>query len=259
MDNKLEKYLNREELQYFFETPVTEDEKLFKSNIFFIDTTTHRIIIKNPKITWEKPYTEPDKTCIKCVEANSIYEAQGIIKDTKTELCFSGETSIEGFPDLDLTTSVLLDIEKIPINDLLKINELSREVKYHLYDFGTGEDIDVTNPDTHLSGKDWRNIFAQGVPTINTENPIILTAEIEVISKNVEKTIEFPILETNVTMTVEIDSTSTYGLVTITMSSLDKSSEKLILSIDALNKSKQLHIDIATDDYETVDIYRNLT
>lgn len=258
MDNKLEKYLKREELQYFFETPITEDEKLFKSDIFYIDTTTHRIIIKNPKITWEKPYTEPDKAYIKCVEANGIYEAQGIIKDTKTELCFSGETSIKGFPDLDLTTSVLLDIEKIPINDLLKINELSRKVKYHLYDFGSGEDIDIADIDTHLSGKDWRNIFAQGIPTINTENPIMLTAEIEVILKDVEKTIEFPIPRTDKTMTVEIDSTSTYGLVTITMSSLDKSSEKLILSIDALSKSKELHIDINTDDYENIDVYQSL-
>lgn len=120
MDNKLEKYLNREELQYFFETPVTEDEKLFKSNIFFIDTNTHHIIIKNPKITWEKPYTEPDKACIKCVEANGIYEAQGIIKDAKTELCFSGETSIESFPNLDLTTSVLLNIEKNPYQWFIK-------------------------------------------------------------------------------------------------------------------------------------------
>ena len=258
MDNKLEKYLNREELQYFFETPVTEDEKLFKSNIFFIDTNTHHIIIKNPKITWEKPYTEPDKACIKCVEANGIYEAQGIIKDAKTELCFSGETSIESFPNLDLTTSVLLNIEKIPINDLLKIDELSQKVKYHLYDFGSGEDIDVADPDTHLSGKDWRNIFAQGIPTINTENPIMLTAEIEVILKDVEKTIEFPIPGTDKIITVEIDSTSNYGLINIKMSTFDKSSEILILSIDALSKSKELHIDINTDDYENIDVYQSL-
>ena len=55
----------------------------------------------------------------------------------------------------------------------------------------------------------------------------MFTAEIEVVEKDVEKTIEFPIPGANVTMTVEVDSTSTYGLVTITMSSLDKSSEKI--------------------------------
>lgn len=87
----------------------------------------------------------------------------------------------------------------------------------------------------------------------------MLTAEIEVILKDVEKTIEFPIPGTDKIMTVEIDSTLNYGLINICMSNPDESSEKLILSIDALNKSKQLHIDIATDDYETVDIYRNLT
>lgn len=151
-----------------------------------------------------------------------------------------------------------MDIEKIPINDLLKINELSQEVKYHLYDFGSGEDIDIADPDTHLSGKDWRNIFAQGVPTINTKNPIILTAEIEVVIKDIEKTIEFPIPGTNKTMTVEIDSTLNYGLINICMSNPDESSEKLILSIDALSKSKELHIDINTDDYENIDVYQSL-
>lgn len=179
-------------------------------------------------------------------------------RDTKTQLCFAAQVKIKDFPDLDLGTSVILDIEKIKSEDLLKTKNLSTEIKYHPFDFGSGEDIDVADPNTHLSGKDWRNIFTQGIPTINTKNPIIFTAEIEIVLKDVEKTIEIPIPGTNVTMTVEIDSTSTYGLVTITMSSLDKSSEKLILSIDALNKSKQLHIDIATDDYENIDVYQSL-
>lgn len=102
-------------------------------------------------------------------------------------------------------------------------------------------------------------MFAQGIPTINMKNPIIFNAEIEVIIKDVKKTIEFPIPRTNKIMTMEIDSTSNYSLVNIHMSTLDKSSKKLILSIDALSKSKELHININTDDYETIDIYRTLT
>lgn len=141
---------------------------------------------------------------------------------------------------------------------MLKTKNLSTKIKYHPFDFDSGEDIDVANPDTHLSGKDWRNIFAQGIPTINTENPIMLTAEIEVILKDVEKTIEFPIPGTDKIMTVEIDSTLNYGLINIFISTFDKSSEKLILSVDALSKSKELHIDINTDDYKNIDVYQSL-
>ena len=252
MDNKLMKHLNHKELQYLFEGTI----ECINIDKFRINTDTHLIYIKNPKIKWEKPYTKPKGSSIKFVDTGDIciFDYQ----DTGAQLCFTTQTGIEGFPDLDLGTSVILDIEKIKSEDLLKVKNLSTEIKYHTFDFGTGEDIDVTNPDTHLSGKDWRDIFTQGVPTINTENPIILTAEIEVILKDVEKTIEFPIPETNKTMMVEINSTSAYGLVNITMLNSDKSYEKLILSIDALNKSKQLHIDINTDDYEDINVYRNL-
>lgn len=253
MDNKLKKHLNREELQYLFEDTIecVDFEK------FRIVTDTHLIYIKNPKITWEKPYTEPKGSTIKFVDTDDIcifdYQATG------AQICFNAQTSIEGFPDLNLGTSVILNIEKIKSEDLLKTKNLSTEIKYHPFDFGSGEDIDVADPDTHLSGKDWRNMFTQGIPTINTENPIMLTAEIEVILKGIEKTIEFPIPGTDKIMTVEIDSTFGYGLVSIRMSTLDKSSEKLILSINASSKSKELHIDINTDDYENIDVYRTLT
>lgn len=258
MENKLEKYLNCKELQHFFNEPVTGDEDaIFEDLEFYIDTDTHHITIRDPKITWERPYTEPDKAHITFVDAGDtcIFE----LEDGRFEICLNGEVSIENFTNLDLNSSVILNIEKIPIKDLLKIKELTFEIKYTPFDFGTGEDFDVTDENIHLSGKAWRDMFAQGIPTINTESVILFTAKIEVVEKDVEKTIEFPIPGTDKTMLVEIDSTSNYGLVNIIMSSFDKSSEKLILSIDALDKSKQLHIDVNTDDYEDIDIYRNLT
>ena len=60
-------------------------------------------------------------------------------------------------------------------------------------------------------------------------------------------------------MTVEVDSTSTYGMINISVSNFDKSIDKHILSIDIVNNSKELHIDTNDDDYETIDIYRTLT
>ena len=246
------KHLNLKELQYLFEGTI-EYVNIAK---FCINTDTHLIYIENPKIKWEKPYTEPKGSTIKFIDTGDIciFDYQ----NTSAQLCFATQTSIDSFPDLDLGTSVILDIEKIKNEDLLKTKNLSTEIKYRTLDFDSVEDIDVADPNTHLSGKDWRNIFAQGIPTINTENPIILTAEIKVISKDVEKTIEFPIPGTNKIMTVRIDSTSNYGLININMSTFDKSSEKLILSIDALSKSKELHIDINTDDYENIDVYQSL-
>lgn len=246
------KHLNRKELQYLFEGTI----ECVNIDKFRIDTDTHLIYIKNPIIKWEKPYTEPKGSTIKFVDTGEIciFDYQ----DTGAQLCFATQTSIEGFPDLDLGTSVILDIEKIKSEDLLKVKNLSTKIKYHTFDFGSGEDIDAADPKTHLSGKDWRDIFAQGIPTINTKNPIMLTAKIEIVIKDIEKTIEFPIPKTDKIMTVEIDSTFGYGLVNIHMSNIDDSSEKLILSIDALDKSKQLHIDVNTDDYENIDVYRSL-
>lgn len=258
MENKLEKYLNCKELQHFFKEPVTENEDAFFEDLdFCIDTDTHHITIRDPKITWERPYTEPDKAHITFVDAGDtcIFE----LDDGQFEICLNGEVSIENFTNLDLNSSVILNIEKIPIKDLLKTKELAFEIKFKPFDFDTGEDIDVVDKHIHLSGKDWRDIFAQGVPTINTESVILFTAKIEVTEKDVEKTIEFTIPGTDVTMTVEIDSTSTYGMVDIFVSNFDKSIDKHIVSIDLVKDSKELHIDTGNDDCETIDIYRALT
>ena len=258
MENKLEKYLNYEELQHFFKEPITKNEdEFFEDPNFCIDTDSYCIVIRDPKITWEKPYTEPDKAHITFVDADDtcIFELQ----DGGFEIHIGGEVNIENFTNLNLNSSAILNIEKIPIKDLLKTKELNFEIKFKPFNFGTGEDIDVTNKNIHLSGKDWRNIFTQGVPTINAESVILFTAKIEVIKKDVEKTIEFTIPGTDVTMTVEIDSTSTYDMVNISISNFDKSMDKHIVSIDVVNNSKELHIDTGNDDCETIDIYRALT
>ena len=258
MENKLEKYPNCKELQHFFKEPVTEDEDaIFEDLDFYIDTDTHHITIRDPKITWERPYTEPDKAHITFVDAGDtcIFE----LEDGRFEICLNSEVSIENFTNLDLNSSVILNIEKIPIKDLLKTKELTFKIKYTPFDFGTGEDFDVTDESVHLSGKAWCNMFAQGIPTINTKSVILFTAKIEVIEKDVEKTIEFTIPETDVTMTIDIDSTTTYGMVDISVSNFEKSIDKHIVSIDVVNNSKELHIDTNNDDYETIDIYRKLT
>ena len=258
MENKLEKYLNCKELQHFFKEPVTEDEDaVFEDLDFCIDTDTHHITIRDPKITWERPYTEPDKAHITFVDAGDtcIFE----LEDGRFEICLNGEVSIENFTNLDLNSSVILNIEKIPIKDLLKIKELTFEIKYTPFDFGTGEDFDVTDKNIHLSGKDWRNMFAQGIPTINTKSVILFTATIEVIEKDVEKTIEFTIPGTNKKLIVNIDSTFPCGLVDISLSDFDEHDAEQILRIVKVDNSNELHISVETDNGETQNIYKELT
>lgn len=154
---------------------------------------------------------------------------------------------------------MILNIEKIPIKDLLKIKELTFEIKYTPFDFGTGEDFDVTDENIHLSGKDWRNMFAQGIPTINTKSVILFTAKIEVVEKDVEKTIEFTIPGTNKKLIVNIDSTFSYRLVDVSISDFDESNAESLLSISKIQDANELHISVKTDQYETQNLYRELT
>ena len=154
---------------------------------------------------------------------------------------------------------MILNIEKIPIKELLKIKELTFEIKYTPFDFGTGEDFDVTDENIHLSGKDWRNMFAQGIPTINTKSVILFTARIEVVEKDVEKTIEFTIPGTNKKLIVNIDSTFSYGLVDVSISDFDESNAESLLSISKVQDSNELHISVKTDQYETQNLYKELT
>ena len=106
IDNKLIKHLNLKELQYLFEGTI----EYVNVTKFCINTDTHLIYIKNPKIKWEKPYIEPKGSSIKFVDTGDIciFDYQ----NTDTQLCFATQTSIDNFPDLDLGTSVILDIEK---------------------------------------------------------------------------------------------------------------------------------------------------
>lgn len=58
MTNKLETSLSQNDLNCLFSTKVEKAS----NNYFYITTKTHKIYIKNPQITWEKPYTEPTRT-----------------------------------------------------------------------------------------------------------------------------------------------------------------------------------------------------
>ena len=74
-----------------------------------------------------------------------------------------------------------------------------------------------------------------------------------------EKTIEFTIPGTNKKLIVNIDSTFPYGLVDVSISDFDESNAESLLSISKVQDSNELHINIKTDQYETQNLYRELT
>lgn len=135
--NKLEVPLSKQDLGSLFSQKVEEVD----NNHFYIRTKTHKIHIKNPKITWEKPYTEPKQTKIELVDTTETFI--GATSPSRTELFFHGVASIENYPDLALFDSVILDLPIIEPFELLKNQQFSYNLDYHLWDFGTGEDIDL--------------------------------------------------------------------------------------------------------------------
>ena len=161
MNNKLEASLSQNDLNSLFSTKVEKVD----NNHFYIRTKTHQIRIKNPKITWEKPYTEPKQTKIELVDTTETFI--GATSPSRTELFFHGVASIENFPDLALFDSVILDSPIIEPIELLKNKQFSYNLDYHLYDFGTGQDIDLYDDEKSLSQKEWNAMFEQGVPTGN--------------------------------------------------------------------------------------------
>ena len=173
--NKLETSLSQKDLNCLFSTHVEEVNK----NYFRIRTETYEIHIKNPKITWDKPYTEPKQTTIESV--NSTETVIAPTSTTHTELFFNGVAKIENYPDLALFDSVILDSPVIDPIELIKNKPFNYNLDYHLYDFGTGEDIELYDDEKSLSEKEWNRMFEQGIPTINTKNPIVFTADIEAI------------------------------------------------------------------------------
>ena len=250
MINKLEAPLSRNDLQWLFAEYVNE----VSNNHFYIRTKTHKIHIKNPKITWEKPYTEPEKTTIV-----SIGTTETVIAATSphnTELFFNGVATIENYPDLALFSSVILDTTVIPPIELLKNKQFSYNLDYHLYDFGTGEDIDLYDDEKSLSEKEWNAMLEQGVPTINTENPIVFTAEIETIPHPVKETVEFVIPGTERKLVIDVDSTRENCLVDITIVSLDDTVEDALVHIDNFDNQNKLLTAVYLDNDEPADVFR---
>lgn len=248
--NKLETELSQNDLNCLFGTKV---EKI-DNNHFYIRTKTHKIHIKNPKITWEKPYTEPKQTKIELVDTTETVIAP--TSTTRTELFFNGVASIENFPDLALFDSVILDSPIIEPIELLKNKQFSYNLDYHLYDFGTGQDIDLYDDEKSLSQKEWNAMFEQGVPTINTKNPIVFTADIEAVPLPVNKTIEFVIPGTERKLVIDVDSTRKNCLVDIFVSSLDETVEDALIHIDNFDNKDQLLTAVYLEDDDPVDIFR---
>lgn len=245
--NKLETSLSQNDLNCLFSTKVEKAS----NNYFYIITNTHKIYIKNPQITWEKPYTEPDGATIESVDTTETVIAP--TSTTRTELFFNGVASIENYPDLALFDSVILDSPIISPIELLKNKHFSYNLDYHLYDFGTGEDIELYDDEKSLSDKEWDTMFEQGVPAINTENPIVFTAEIEAVPLPVKEIIEFIIPGTDRKLVIDVDSARENCLVDIFVSSLDETVEDALVHI---NNKDQLLTALYLEDDDPVDIFR---
>lgn len=248
--NKLEASLSQNDLNNLFSTKVEKVD----NNHFYIHTKTHKIHIKNPKITWEKPYTEPNGATIEYVDTTETVIAA--TSPHNTELFFNGVATIENYPDLALFSSVILDTTVIPPIELLKNKQFCYNLDYHLYDFGTGNDIDLYDDEKSLSEKEWNTMLEQGVPTINTENPIVFTAEIEAIPRPVKETVEFVIPGTERKLVIDVDSTRENCLVDIFVSSLDETVEDTLVHIDNFNNKNQLLTAVYLEDDEPADVFR---
>lgn len=248
--NKLEASLSQNDLNCLFSQKVEKAS----NNYFYIITNTHKIYIKNPQITWEKPYTEPEKTTIVSIDTTETIIAA--TSPHNTELFFNGVTTIENYPDLALFSSVILDTTVIPPIELLKNKQFCYNLDYHLYDFGTGNDIDLYNDEKSLSEKEWNAMLEQGVPTINTENPIVFTAEIETAPRPVKETVEFVIPGTERKLVIDVDSTRENCLIDIFVSSLDETVEDALVHIDNFDNKNQLLTAVYLEGDEPADVFR---
>ena len=250
MNNKLETSLSQNDLNCLFSTKVEKAS----NHYFYIITNTHKIYIKNPQITWEQPYTEPDGATIKYVDTTETVIAP--TSTTRTELFFNGVASIENFPDLALFDSVILDSTIIEPIELLKNKQFSYNLDYHLYDFGSGQDIDLYDDEKSLSQKEWNRMFEQGVPNINTKKPIVFTADIETVPLPIKETVEFVIPGTEHKIVIDVDSTRKNCLVDIVVSSLDETIEEALVHIDNFDNKDQLLTAVYLEDDEPVDIFQ---
>lgn len=248
--NVLKTPLSKNDLRCLFNEYVEEVTK----NHFYIRTKTHEIHIRNPKITWEKPYTEPNKTTITSVDTTET--VIGATSPSRTELFFNSVAAIENYPELALFSNVILDSPVIDPLELLKTQSFSHNLDYHLYDFGTGHDIERYDDTQSLSDNEWATMLDQGVPTINTKNPIVFTADIEVIPRPVKEIVAFVIPGTNRKLVIDIDSTRDNCLVDIFTSSLDETAKDAVVHIDNFDNKDQLLTAVYLNNDEPVDIFR---
>ena len=159
----------------------------------------------------------------------------------------------QNFSSTALPQSKTIQIEPF---ELLKNQQFSYNLDYHLWDFGTGEDIDLYNDTKSLSEEEWNRMFEQGIPTINTKNPIVFTADIEAIPRPVKETVEFVIPGTDRKLVIDVDSTRKNCLVDIFVSSLDEIVEDTLVHIDNFDNKDQLLTAVYLEDDEPVDIFR---
>lgn len=233
--NLLKAPLSKNDLRCLFSEYVEEVTK----NHFYIRTKTHEIHIKNPKITWEKPYTEPDKTTITSVDTTETII--GATSPSCTELFFNGVVAIENTSDFELFDSVILDAPVIDPLELLKQQHFNHNLKYH-YD------------DDASSSIEWDD--KQNIPTINTKNPIVFTADIEAIPRPVKEIVTFVIPGTNRKLVIDIDSTRDNCLVDIFTSSLDETTEDAVVHIDNFDNKNQLLTAVYLNNDEPVDVFK---
>lgn len=96
----------------------------------------------------------------------------------------------------------------------------------------------------------------QGVPTINTKNPIVFTADIEAIPRPVKEIIAFVIPGTNRKLVIDINSTRNNCLVDIFTSSLDETTEDAVVHIDNFDNKNQLLTTVYLNNDEPADVFR---
>ena len=247
--NTLESYLTHEALQNLFDRTVAK----VSGDTFAISTKTHYIEMKQPKLVWEKPYTEPDKSQIESVDSPEVSVAKTSIE--RKEVLFNAVAHIENYPDLTLFGSVILDTD-IPIEKMITHGMFQYGLNYHTYDFGSGEDIEIYDESKTLSDKEWNAMLQQGVPTINTVNPIYFVAQMNVKPLKVNKIVEFVIPNTQKKLVIDIDTERENCLVDITVASFDGEDEDALIHIDNFDKPEELLTAIYTDGDEPTDIYR---
>ena len=96
----------------------------------------------------------------------------------------------------------------------------------------------------------------QDVPTINTKNPIVFTADIETIPRPVKEIVAFVIPGTNRKLVIDIDSTRDNCLVDIFTSSLDETTKDAIVHIDNFDNKNQLLTAVYLNNDEPTEVFR---